>query len=94
MGTKDRDVMLSPKLLVALRTHWRGLAGVHIHAHRWRHTFTTELLSKGVPVSEVAAIWETLRGSSRSITRNGFRRGKNRGTQRLRQPGNSQFTVD
>jgi integrase len=32
------------------------LAGVHIHAHRWRHTFATQLLSKGVPVSEVAAI--------------------------------------
>lgn len=33
-----------------------SLAGVHIHAHRWRHPFATELLSKGVPVSEVAAI--------------------------------------
>lgn len=33
-----------------------ALAGVHIHAHRWRHTFATQLLSKGVPVSEVAAI--------------------------------------
>jgi integrase len=32
------------------------LAGVHVHAHRWRHTFATQLLSKGVPVSEVAAI--------------------------------------
>jgi integrase len=32
------------------------IAGVHVHAHRWRHTFATELLSKGVPVSEVAAI--------------------------------------
>jgi site-specific recombinase XerD len=32
------------------------LAGVHIHAHRWRHTFATDLLSKGVAVSEVAAI--------------------------------------
>lgn len=32
------------------------IAGVHIHAHRWRHTFATQLLSKGVPVSEVAAI--------------------------------------
>src|SRR5208283_3368996 len=32
------------------------LAGVHIHAHRWRHTFATDLLSRGVPVSEVAAI--------------------------------------
>ena len=32
------------------------LSGVHIHAHRWRHTFATDLLSRGVPVSEVAAI--------------------------------------
>ena len=32
------------------------LAGVHIHTHRWRRTFATRLLSKGVPVSEVAAI--------------------------------------
>lgn len=32
------------------------VAGVHIHAHRWRHTFACELLAKGVPVSEVAAI--------------------------------------
>jgi integrase len=32
------------------------IAGVHLHAHRWRHTFATDLLSKGVPVSEVAAI--------------------------------------
>jgi integrase len=40
------------------------LSGVHIHAHRWRHTFATELLSKGVPVSEVAAI---LGNSSRIV---------------------------
>jgi len=32
------------------------VAGVHIHAHRFRHTFATDLLSNGVPVSEVAAI--------------------------------------
>lgn len=32
------------------------LAGVHIHAHRWRHTFAAELLSQGVPVAQVAAI--------------------------------------
>jgi site-specific recombinase XerD len=32
------------------------LSGVHIHAHRWRHTFATDLLSNGVPISEVAAI--------------------------------------
>ncbi len=33
-----------------------AIAGVHVHALRWRHTFATQLLSKGVPVSEVAAI--------------------------------------
>jgi integrase len=33
-----------------------AIAGIHIHAHRWRHTFAASLLSKGVPVSEVAAI--------------------------------------
>ena len=33
-----------------------AIAGVHIHAHRWRHTFATDLFSRGVPVSEVAAI--------------------------------------
>jgi site-specific recombinase XerD len=32
------------------------LADVHTHAHRWRHSFATTLLSRGVPVSEVAAI--------------------------------------
>jgi integrase len=32
------------------------VAKIHIHAHRWRHTFATTLLSKGVSVSEVAAI--------------------------------------
>lgn len=32
------------------------IAGVHLHAHRWRHTFATQLLSKGIAVSEVAAI--------------------------------------
>jgi integrase/recombinase XerD len=32
------------------------IAGVHIHAHRWRQTFATQLLSKGVAISEVAAI--------------------------------------
>jgi integrase/recombinase XerC len=32
------------------------IAGIHLHAHRFRHTFATTLLSKGVPVSEVAAI--------------------------------------
>jgi len=32
------------------------LSGVHIHAHRFRHTFASQLLMKGVPVSEVAAI--------------------------------------
>jgi integrase len=33
-----------------------ALSGVNITAHRFRHTFACELLSKGVPVSEVAAI--------------------------------------
>jgi len=32
------------------------IAGVHIHPHRFRHTFATTLLSRGIPVSEVAAI--------------------------------------
>jgi integrase len=32
------------------------LASVHIHAHRWRHYFATQLLSKGVRVSVVPAI--------------------------------------
>jgi integrase len=32
------------------------IAGVHCHPHRFRHSFATTLLSKGVPVSEVAAI--------------------------------------
>ncbi len=32
------------------------VAKIHIHAHRWRHTLATSLLSKGVSVSEVAAI--------------------------------------
>jgi integrase len=32
------------------------IAGFRIHAHRWRHNFAADLLSKGVPVSEVAAI--------------------------------------
>jgi integrase len=32
------------------------IAGVHIHPHRFRHTFATTLLSRGVPLSEVAAI--------------------------------------
>jgi integrase len=32
------------------------LSGVNITAHRFRHTFACELLSKGVPVSEVTAI--------------------------------------
>jgi site-specific recombinase XerD len=42
------------------------LSGVHVHAHRYRHTFATDLLSKGVPVSEVAAI---LGNSARIIER-------------------------
>ena len=41
---------------------WRTLkrlgkvAKIKVHAHRFRHTLAVELLSKGVPVSEVAAI--------------------------------------
>jgi len=41
---------------------WRTLkrlgkvAKVHVHAHRFRHSLAVELLSKGVSVSEVAAI--------------------------------------
>lgn len=27
-----------------------------VHAHRWRHTFIADLLSRGIPVSEVAAL--------------------------------------
>jgi integrase len=32
------------------------IAKFRVHPHRFRHNFATELLSKGVPVSEVAAI--------------------------------------
>lgn len=32
------------------------IAKIRVHAHRFRHTFACELLAKGVPVSEVAAI--------------------------------------
>ncbi|MGH9516262.1 MAG: hypothetical protein ACRD3P_11360 [Terriglobales bacterium] len=32
------------------------IAGGHVHAHRRRHTFAPDLLSKGAPASEVAAI--------------------------------------
>ena len=35
---------------------WACSPAFIFHAHRWRHTFATQLLSKGVPVSEVAAI--------------------------------------
>jgi integrase len=42
------------------------IAGVHIHAHWSRHTFATDLLSKGVPGSEVAAI---LGNSTRIVER-------------------------
>jgi hypothetical protein len=34
------------------------IAGFRNHTHRWRHTFATTLLSKGILVSEVAAILE------------------------------------
>lgn len=40
------------------------IAGFRIHAHRWRHTFAADLLSKGVSVTEVAAI---LGNSSRIV---------------------------
>lgn len=33
-----------------------AIAGVHVHAHRWRHTLAADLLSKGTPVSQVADI--------------------------------------
>jgi integrase/recombinase XerD len=33
-----------------------ALSGVHVHAHRWRPTFAADLLARGVPLSEVAAI--------------------------------------
>jgi integrase len=32
------------------------ICGFRAHCHRWRHNFATELLAKGVPVSEVAAV--------------------------------------
>jgi integrase/recombinase XerD len=32
------------------------ICGFRANCHRWRHNFATELLAKGVPVSEVAAI--------------------------------------
>ena len=62
---KDREYLFwsgegNPKSCVGdwQRTFRRlgTLAGLHIHAHRWRHTFATTLLSRGVLVSDVAAI--------------------------------------
>ncbi|KAA6460175.1 site-specific integrase [Acidobacteria bacterium AB60] len=32
------------------------ICGFRAHCHRFRHNLATELLAKGVPVSEVAAI--------------------------------------
>jgi integrase len=32
------------------------MCGFRVHAHRYRHTLVATLLSKGVPVGEVAAI--------------------------------------
>ena len=32
------------------------ICGFRAHCHRFRHNFATELLAKGVPVSEVAAV--------------------------------------
>ena len=50
-GRKDRDVMLSPKLLAALREHWRGLqrkpSAWLFPGNRW-HTGDTPIDSKVV----------------------------------------------
>ncbi|HVH60600.1 MAG TPA: site-specific integrase [Candidatus Sulfotelmatobacter sp.] len=50
-GRKDRDVMLSPKLLEALREHWRGLqrkpSAWLFPGNRW-HTGDTPITSKVV----------------------------------------------
>jgi integrase len=42
-----------------------GLAGVRGHAHQFRHTFSVDLLSHGVPIEDVAAL---LGHSSSAIT--------------------------
>jgi site-specific recombinase XerD len=50
-GRKDRDVMLSPKLLEALREHWRGLqrkpSAWLFPGNRW-HTSDTPIDTKVV----------------------------------------------
>ena len=50
-GRKDRDVMLSPKLLAALREHWRGLrrkpSAWLFPGNRW-HTGDTPITTKVV----------------------------------------------
>jgi integrase len=50
-GRKDRDVMLSPKLLAALREHWRGLprkpSAWLFPGNRW-HTGDTPIDTKVV----------------------------------------------
>jgi integrase len=44
------------------------ICGFRAHRHRWRHNFATELLAKGVPISEVAAIL----GNSPSIVEKNY----------------------
>jgi site-specific recombinase XerD len=50
-GRKDRDVLLSPKLLEALREHWRGLprkpSAWLFPGNRW-HTGDTPITTKAV----------------------------------------------
>jgi integrase len=54
------------------------LSGVNITAHRFRHTFGCELLSKGVPVLDSPRSRETVRASSRSTIASGSMRGRKR----------------